>query len=200
MTSLTTTIIYSSIVIAVYALVWKGVIHMATIDLIVLGMLKKEPMSAYDIQKLVEYRNISKWVKISTPSIYKKTIQLEEKGLIRGEVVKEGKMPEKAVYSLTEAGESEFQRLMFEISSKPINIFLDFNAVIVNLDSLPYEKQRACVAEIQENINTLKAYLEENIKEKECEPSIPATGMAVLRQQYILAEAIQTWINSLDLV
>ena len=41
-------------------------------------------MSAYDIQKLVEYRNISKWVKISTPSIYKKAIQLEEKGLIRG--------------------------------------------------------------------------------------------------------------------
>ena len=33
---------------------------MATIDLIVLGILKKEPMSAYDIQKLVEYRNISK--------------------------------------------------------------------------------------------------------------------------------------------
>ena len=44
---------------------------MATIDLIVLGMLKKEPLSAYDLQKLLEYRNISKWVKISTPSIYK---------------------------------------------------------------------------------------------------------------------------------
>ena len=55
---------------------------MATIDLIVLGILKKESLSAYDIQKLVEYRNISKWVKISTPSIYKKVIQLEEKGYI----------------------------------------------------------------------------------------------------------------------
>lgn len=42
---------------------------MATIDLIVLGILKKESLSAYDIQKLVEYRNISRWVKISTPSI-----------------------------------------------------------------------------------------------------------------------------------
>lgn len=31
---------------------------MATIDLIVLGMLKKEPLSAYDLQKLVEYRYI----------------------------------------------------------------------------------------------------------------------------------------------
>ena len=43
---------------------------MATIDLIVLGMLKKQPLSAYEMQKLVEYRNISKRVKLSTPSIY----------------------------------------------------------------------------------------------------------------------------------
>ena len=69
---------------------------MATIDLIVLGMLKKEALSAYDIQKQVEYRKISKWVKISTPSIYKKVIQLEEKGLIKSHIEKEGKMPVKA--------------------------------------------------------------------------------------------------------
>ena len=62
---------------------------MATIDLIVLGMLKKEPLSAYDLQKLVEYRNISKWVKISTPSIYKKVIQLEEKGYISSHIEKD---------------------------------------------------------------------------------------------------------------
>ena len=104
---------------------------MATIDLIVLGILKKESLSAYDIQKLVEYRNISKWVKISTPSIYKKVIQLEEKGYIKSNMIKEGKMPEKAVYSLTEAGEQAFEGLMLEIASKPIHIFLDFNSVIV---------------------------------------------------------------------
>ena len=170
---------------------------MATIDLIVLGMLKKEAMGAYDIQKLVEYRNISKWVKISTPSIYKKAIQLEEKGFIKGDIVKEGKMPEKAVYSLTESGEKEFERLMSEIAAKPINIFLDFNAVIVNLDSLPPESQKSCIADIEKNVKILKAYLEENIREKENVPEIPETGMAVLRQQFILAEAIETWIASL---
>lgn len=94
---------------------------MATIDLIVLGMLKRGSLSAYDIQKLVEYRNISKWVKISTPSIYKKVIQLEEKGFIKSSTVKEGKMPEKAVYSLTEAGAKEFALLMNEIASQPIH-------------------------------------------------------------------------------
>ncbi len=172
---------------------------MATIDLIVLGMLKKEPMGAYDIQKLVEYRNISKWVKISTPSIYKKAIQLEEKGFIKGDIVKEGKMPEKAVYSLTDAGEKEFERLMLEIAAKPIHIFLDFNAVIVNIDSLSPEMQNSCIERIEENIKTLKSYLEENINEKEHIPEIPETGMAVLRQQFVLVEAIEKWITSLKM-
>lgn len=170
---------------------------MATIDLIVLGMLKKESLSAYDIQKLVEYRNISKWVKISTPSIYKKVIQLEEKGLISSCVKKDGKMPEKAVYSLTDAGREEFERLMFEISCKPINIFLDFNAVIVNLESMSGESQKKCLDNIESNIKILKSYQEENIALKEHMPEIPATGMAVLRQQFLLVQAIEEWIAEL---
>ena len=170
---------------------------MATIDLIVLGILKKESMSAYDIQKLVEYRNISKWVKISTPSIYKKVIQLEEKGYITSTQVKEGKMPEKAVYTLTDSGNSQFEKLMVEISLKPIHIFLDFNAVIVNLDSLSRENQRACLANIEDNIKTLKSYLEENESLKKNAPEIPETGMAVLEQQLILIQAIETWIASM---
>ena len=167
---------------------------MATIDLIVLGMLKKGPMGAYDIQKLVEYRDISKWVRVSTQSIYKKALQLEEKGLITAEIVKEGKMPEKAVYTLTEKGEREFERLMLEIAGKPIRLFLDFNAVIVNLDSLPAELQKVCIADIEKNIVDLKNTLEENHRRKEGEPEIPATGMAVLRQQMVLVQALESWI------
>lgn len=170
---------------------------MATIDLIVLGILKKEALSAYDIQKLVEYRNISKWVKISTPSIYKKVIQLEEKGYIRSTTVKEGNMAEKAVYSLTDAGENEFQKLALEISAMPIRFFLDFNAVIVNLYSLPPEERALCLTNIENGVKMLKAFLEENMNKKENIPEIPETGMAVLQQQFILAEAIEAWLSSL---
>ena len=62
-------------------------------------------------------------------------IQLEGKGYITSTQVKDGKMPEKAVYTLTDSGNSQFEKLMLDISYKPIHIFLDFNAVIVNLDS-----------------------------------------------------------------
>lgn len=170
---------------------------MSAIDLIVLGMLKKESLSAYDIQKMVEYRNISKWVKISTPSIYKKVIQLEEKGYLAGTSIKEGKMPEKMVYSLTESGEREFERLMFDITSQPVRIFLDFNAAIVNLSSLSPENQEKCLINIEENVKTLKAYIEENIHAKEDDPGIPKTGRAVLKQQYELVQAIEIWLSSM---
>lgn len=169
---------------------------MATIDLIVLGIVKQQPLSAYDIQKLVEYRNISRWVKISTPSIYKKVIQLEKKGYITSTMKKEGNMPKKAVYSLTSAGEAEFEELMLEISAQPINIFLDFNAVIVNLESLEPAEQRACLTNIEASVKVLKTYLEENISEKGGLPEIPETGKAVLQQQFILAESIEKWIAS----
>ena len=170
---------------------------MATIDLIVLGMLKKEELSAYDIQKLVEYRSISKWVKISTPSIYKKVILLEQKGLISSRTEKERNMPEKPVYSLTENGQIEFEKLMHELSKKPIHMFLDFNAVIVNLESMPKEEQRECLDEIEMNIEILLNYLEENQKLKEKARDVPATGLAVLRQQKLLAQTIKMWIADL---
>lgn len=172
---------------------------MATIDLIVLGMLKNESLSAYDLQKLVEYRHISRWVKISTPSIYKKVLQLEEKGYITSTPTP-GKLKtaEKAVYSLTEAGEEEFQRLMQEIASSPIRIFLDLNAVIVNLPSLPPQEQKLCLAHITENLQTLHGYLEDNLREKEDLPQIPATGLAVLRQQLLLTQTLEDWLAELE--
>lgn len=170
---------------------------MATIDLIVLGMVKQQPLSAYDIQKLVEYRNMSRWVKISTPSIYKKVIQLENKGFIKGTLVTEGSKSEKVIYALTDTGQSKFQKLMKEISQQPIHIFLDFNAVMVNLASLPLQDQKDCVANINKSIISLRKYLSENQAVKEHSSEIPKTGLAVLQQQIILAETIEKWLQNM---
>mgnify|MGYP002513537975 CR=1 FL=1 len=106
-------------------------------------------------------------------------------------------MPEKAVYSLTDAGREAFERLMDEISRKPVNLFLDFNAVIVNLESMPPESREECLNHIENNVAVLKNYLTENMALKEDLPTVPATGKAVLRQQRLLVQAIEAWIGSL---
>ena len=86
---------------------------------------------------------------------------------------------------------------MLEISEQPIRIFLDFNAVIVNLDSLSPENQQECLRKIEENVMLLKSYLEDNIHTKEQMPEIPETGKAVLQQQYQLAQSMETWVHSI---
>ena len=40
-----------------------------SIDLMILGALKEAPMSAYDMDKLMDARALRKWVRVSTPSI-----------------------------------------------------------------------------------------------------------------------------------
>lgn len=167
---------------------------MRTIDLIVLGILKKESLSAYDIQKLIEYRKISQWVKVSTPTIYKKMLQLEKQGYVKSTMKKNGKMPEKAVYSLTQKGKTEFEKLMLGIAARPINIFLDLNAVILNLDSLSFADQKACIGIIEANVNKMKVKLKEDIADSKDSDEIPETGKAVMLQQLLLVEAIEKWI------
>lgn len=86
---------------------------------------------------------------------------------------------------------------MLDISAKPIDIFLDFNAVIVNLKNISKEEQVECLDNIEENIKIRKKYIEENMKNKMNLKDISEAAKQVLQQQYILTEAIENWITSL---
>lgn len=165
---------------------------MATIDLIVLGMLKAQPQSAYELQKNVEYRHVDRWVKVSTPSIYKKVVQLEEKKYIQGEIVRVGKMPEKTIYQITESGEKYFLNLMEKASGQMIKVLLDFNAVIMSLDLVAEGERRKLTEQIQEEITEWKDTLAMKQEER---GHVPMTGQTILRQQYYIAEALEKWIK-----
>ena len=165
---------------------------MASIDLIVLGMIKAQPQSAYELQKNVEYRHISKWVKVSTPSIYKKVVQMEEKGYISGVAVRDGKMPEKTVYRITDAGERRFTELMTETAGRPVRLFLDFNAVIMSLNLVSEEQRRELLEQIEREITGIKSILSEKKEERK---TVPLTGRTILDQQLRLADVLEEWMR-----
>ncbi|WP_294468829.1 PadR family transcriptional regulator [uncultured Anaerofustis sp.] len=163
---------------------------MSAIDLIILGMIKEKPMSAYDLQKNVEYRHISKWVKISTPSVYKKVITLENRGYIKGKNDNENSIPGKVIYSITEEGNKYFISLMKKTSEKMVNVFLDFNAVIVNLNNIDKELGLSLAENISREIDKYYSVVDEKITERE---HIPFTGKTILKQQLMVGEALKEW-------
>lgn len=165
---------------------------MSAIDLIVLGIIKEREQSAYDLQKIVEYRNISKWVRVSTPSIYKKVIQLEKKGYIKSNLSRDGNMPEKSIYHITESGEAYFLELMKKIPEQMVHVFLDFNAVIINLELVSPCERRDVTEKIESQIHQFQKAVSQLEKER---TDIPITGRAVLKQQVLLSEALNKWIE-----
>lgn len=65
------------------------------------------------------------------------------------------------------------------------------------LTAYPKIPKKLCLTNIESNIKTLKSYIEENMNLKKNLPEIPETGIAILEQQFILVQAIETWIISM---
>lgn len=151
---------------------------MSTIDLILLGSLCQSPKSAYDLQKQIEARNLSRWIKIGSFTVYKKVVQYETKGYVVSETIRNGNMPEKTLYTITPRGKDTVKELMTQFSLAETRVFLDFNAVIVNLALADESFAKECIG---------------NIKN-----SIQHTKKQIMEQQFMLLETLEKWEDSFE--
>ncbi len=80
-------------------------------DLIILGLLKDSSKHGYEIKKNIA-EVMSLYTPVITTSIYYPLKNLERKNFITRKRTKIGRRPERYVYSLTEKGKEEFDKLL----------------------------------------------------------------------------------------
>lgn len=168
---------------------------MSTIDLIILGSLCQSPKSAYDLQKQIESRNLSRWVKIGSFTVYKKVVQYETKGYVVGETIKNGNMPDKTLYTITPEGKKVFEEWMEKFSLSETRVFLDFNAVVINLALIDQQFAKECVMNIKNSIQTTKKQIMEQLP---THTDIPLFGRTILEQQFMLLETLEKWEENFE--
>ncbi len=168
---------------------------MSSIDLVILGIVLEKPQSAYDIQKDVDYHHFSRWTKISVPSIYRKVIQLNEKGYLKSDIVKGDKFADKAVYSITEKGCAYFEKLMDTYVSEPVPLLFDFNVVITNLNKMDKEKALELVVKLRNNI---VASAKSNDEYAANYADIPFVGRTIFEQQRLLYRSLLEWLDTFE--
>lgn len=168
---------------------------MSSIDLVILGMVLEKPQSAYDIQKDVDYHHFSRWTKISVPSIYRKVIQLNEKGYLKSDIVKGDKFADKAVYSITDKGRSYFEQLMDTYASEKVSLLFDFNVVITNLNKMDKEKALDLVKKLRKSI---AASVKSNEEYAANYADIPLVGKTIFEQQRLLYQALLEWLDTFE--
>lgn len=164
----------------------------SSIDILLLGLVKEEKMSAYDLQKVIQMRNIKFWVQISKASIYKKMISFEKKGYVSSEVIKNGNMPEKTIYSITEKGDEFFFRGINELSKEALRFFLGYNVVLMNINKFEEDMQKKIIENIEYQIKDFNDGVKKNAPQKAL---IPVFGDAIIKQQLMLSNTMVSWIE-----
>lgn len=166
---------------------------MSTIDLVILGIVAEKPQSAYDIQKDIEYHHLSRWTKISIPSIYRKVLQLSEKGYLRSDIVKGDRFADKAVYSITDEGKDYFNSLMQYYATQTVPLLFDFNVVIANLNKLNKDAALDLISKLKESITVSVGTNEEYLTEYS---NIPFVGKTIIEQQGLLYKTLLEWLDT----
>lgn len=166
---------------------------MSTIDLVILGIVAEKPQSAYDIQKDIEYHHLSRWTKISIPSIYRKVLQLSKKGYLRSDIVKGDRFADKAVYSITDEGKDYFNSLMQYYATQTVPLLFDFNVVIANLNKLNKDAALDLISKLKESITVSVGTNEEYLTEYS---NIPLVGKTIIEQQGLLYKTLLEWLDT----
>ena len=106
--------------------------------LAVLICLYERPMHPYEVATTLRERNKHESVRLNYGSLYAVVESLERRGLIvPQETVRAGRLPERTIYDLTEAGRIEMHDWLTELISTPVNDYPSFEAALSFLPALP---------------------------------------------------------------
>ena len=167
---------------------------MSAVNLVILGILKKQSMNAYEMNKHIAYIRLKNWMKIGTPTIYQNLKKLAENGYLSARTVKSGNMPEKVIYTLTDAGNIYFRELMVRFSQTPSPIFFDFNAFLINLDLVDKSSGIAMLKDMRQYFQSSHANLK---KDKETIKDPLIGGNAIIEQYDRLFTTMIDWSDNL---
>jgi DNA-binding PadR family transcriptional regulator len=86
-------------------------------------------MHPYEISQTLRYRGKEQSIKLNYGSLYSVVESLRKHGLIQAqETVREGRRPERTVYTITDAGSAEFEDWLAELLSTPTREYTSLEA------------------------------------------------------------------------
>lgn len=111
-------------------------------------------MHPYEMAQTLRQRRKHESVRLNYGSLYAVVDGLQQRGLVTaGEAVREGRRPERTVYTLTEAGREELARWLGELLSVPAKEYLQFEAALAFLPALPPSRVLELLGERLRNLD-----------------------------------------------
>ena len=130
--------------------------------LAVLSCLIERPMHPYEISTTLKERGKEQSIKLNYGSLYSVVDSLHKHGLIQAqETSRDGRRPERTVYTITEAGQAEFEDWLAELLSTPAKDFTSLEAGLSLMPGLAPDRVAALLdtraGQLQAEIDELEA-------------------------------------------
>ncbi len=108
------------------------------LSLAVMICLYERPMHPYEVATTLRQRNKHESVRLNYGSLYAVVESLERRGLIVAQgTERSGRLPERTVYDLTDAGRIEAHDWLTDLVSTPVKEYPEFEAALSFLPALP---------------------------------------------------------------
>jgi DNA-binding PadR family transcriptional regulator len=160
-----------------------------------LGLLHEGPMHPYQIEKVVQFRDMRFWTEISMSSIYKVLSNLEVKGLVTSEVsISDSNKPQRT-YSLTEEGSRALSKRVIEILSEPEHLIFRVDLGTYNMDAAdPKDIEKALESYGKRLREDLKGYKDLEVFMRDLQCSENRLAVAV-RPQFLIEGELE-WLDA----
>ncbi len=128
------------------------------LSMAVLGLLDERPRHPYDIAFTMHHRHMDEHIKLSPGTLYHIVDQLQRLGWVRPtETAREGRRPERTIYTLTPEGRDRFLLRLRELIAEPSREYSSFEAGLSFLHRLPPHE---AVALLRQRAVALRAQME----------------------------------------
>src|SRR2546429_1051865 len=109
--------------------------------LAVMNLLMERPMHPYEMKSTMKERGHDQVIRLKGGSIYDTVERLEAGGFIKSqETSREGRRPERTVYSITEAGRDEITGWLAELLTQPLSEYPRFAAALAFMAALAQDE------------------------------------------------------------
>ena len=122
-------------------------------DLAILGLILERPRHGYQIEQVIEERNMRDWTEIGFSSIYYILGRLEKQGYISSRLEQsEGKGPARKVYRISRSGRQAWRQATIAALSTPKGGDLSFLLGMVGLPAIPMDEAIPALLSYQERV------------------------------------------------
>jgi DNA-binding PadR family transcriptional regulator len=134
------------------------------IEIILLALLYEEDRYGYEIESVIEERNMRNWTKIGFSSIYNSLKNLEKKGLIGSRYEEEYGSPARKVYFVSDTAKEYVLETIKSILQSPRRVYRDFSIGIAFSDFLTREEVYECLIKYREGLEKRQELILQNYK------------------------------------